>query len=325
MFGPAKIVFQKGITTYQDSYRPPPPPPKKWKPVTGKYSEGEAEKSLKPPSVLAHEVHKAQTCGRENILPEVVDRVLASATAPRRKLLDILPDNRPKPKPKELTKETLAKEMPDERSCNLSKGPKLPDWKTESQEEEDPCRACLWPDQRPSPCPIPGQEGMLSMAKGLQGGQIAGTSNQDLYWKRCQVTPEHANLSTHDRGAIVKMLDTLEKNRSGLTGGWCKTGYCSPSSGRTFMMKGVDPRVDPAPATERRLKLVMSKIARGIPHYDPLQGSRNLGPPFRLPECIPFTSVKKWDMGAFKQVNPPDRNYYVINVDFGSESVPAHC
>ncbi|XP_069071853.1 sperm microtubule inner protein 6 isoform X2 [Pleurodeles waltl] len=181
-------------------------------------------------------------------------------------------------------------------------------------------------------CPIPkgmvagkDQGGVCPITKGTVGGKEGGSSNPDLYWKRCHVSPEHANLSTHDRDAVVGMLNDLSKLRSDLFGGACTTGYCSASSGRTYMLKGVDPRVDPAPANERRLKLLMNKIARGIPQYDPMGENKKLGPPFHLPKCIPFTTARRWDTGTFKEVNTPQRNYYIIDPEFVSESVHIRC
>ncbi|KAJ1211196.1 hypothetical protein NDU88_006557 [Pleurodeles waltl] len=322
-------------------------------------------------SVLAQQLQLAQACGQEHIQKEVIDNILAKVNAPPRRPLNILPDNRPKPKPKEFTKDDNTR-TPSVKEPNLWLGPKLPDWKNVTP--DDPCNKGLWPDQRPaqdqggvcsitkrmvagkeqggvcpinkemvsgklcSPpalqesemviqqwaftlqdqggvcpitkgivagkdqggvCPIPkgmvagkDQGGVCPITKGTVGGKEGGSSNPDLYWKRCHVSPEHANLSTHDRDAVVGMLNDLSKLRSDLFGGACTTGYCSASSGRTYMLKGVDPRVDPAPANERRLKLLMNKIARGIPQYDPMGENKKLGPPFHLPKCIPFTTAR---------------------------------
>ncbi|XP_078533369.1 sperm microtubule inner protein 6 [Lissotriton helveticus] len=121
------------------------------------------------------------------------------------------------------------------------------------------------------------------------------------------------------------MLNDLEKLRAALSSSNCNTGYSSASSGRTYILNGVDPRLDPAPKTERKPKLIMNKIGRGIPQYDPKGEHRNLGPAFPVPKCNPITTVRSWDTGAFKEVKPPERNYYIIDPEFASESVHNIC
>ncbi|XP_078533373.1 uncharacterized protein LOC144819281 isoform X2 [Lissotriton helveticus] len=146
---------------------------------------------------------------------DAIDNILEKLNAPKRKPWNILPDDRPKPKPKEITKVDNTK-TPLPKEPNLWLGPKLPDWKVATP--DDPCCRSRWPGQRPPQdqaggvCPVSngrmaGKDqagGVRPITNGRLVGKEAGSFNSDLYWKRCQVTPENANISTH--GEFLRMI-----------------------------------------------------------------------------------------------------------------------